>query len=54
MLVPFWASRLQRRKLTGRQISERGGEFLCELAGERVRIAGQAVCYLKGSIFVED
>ncbi len=54
VLVPFWASRLQRRKLTGRQISERGGEFLCELAGERVRIAGQAVCYLKGSIFVED
>jgi len=53
VLVPYWAGRLGRSRLTGRQISPRGGDFRCELAGERVRIGGQAVCYLKGSIFVD-
>jgi PhzF family phenazine biosynthesis protein len=52
-LIPYWARRLGRTKLTGRQISARVGEFRCELAGERVKIAGSAVCYLKGSIFVD-
>ncbi len=52
-LVPYWAERLGRTKLSGRQISARVGEFRCELKGDRVRIAGNAVCYLKGSIFVD-
>jgi len=52
-LMPYWAERLGRTKLTGRQISARVGEFRCELKGDRVRIAGNAVCYLKGSIFVD-
>jgi PhzF family phenazine biosynthesis protein len=53
VLAPYWAARLGRDKLTGRQISRRGGDFRCEIAGDRVKIGGQAVCYLKGSIFVE-
>jgi PhzF family phenazine biosynthesis protein len=52
-LMPYWAARLGRARLTGRQISARVGEFRCELKGDRVAIAGHAVCYLKGSIFVE-
>ena len=52
-LVPYWSARLGRTRLTGRQISRRVGEFRCELKGDRVRIAGNAVCYLKGSIFVD-
>ena len=54
VLMPYWSERLGRRRLVGRQISARGGDFRCELAGNRVRIAGQATCYLKGSIFVDD
>jgi predicted PhzF superfamily epimerase YddE/YHI9 len=54
VLTPFWAARLKRQQLVGRQISRRGGDFRCELAGERVRIGGRAVCYLKGSIVVDD
>ena len=42
-LVPFWASRLGKTSLFARQISNRGGELWCELAGDRVRIGGQAV-----------
>jgi PhzF family phenazine biosynthesis protein len=53
VLTPYWAGRLGRNRLTGRQISQRGGDFRCELAGDRVKIGGQAVCYLKGSIFVD-
>jgi len=52
-LTPYWAKRLGKTTLTGRQISRRVGEFRLELKGDRVRIAGEAVCYLKGSIFVD-
>jgi predicted PhzF superfamily epimerase YddE/YHI9 len=54
VLMPYWSKRLGRQRLVGRQISARGGDFRCELAGNRVRIAGKAACYLKGSIFVDD
>ena len=49
-LVPYWAGRLGRQRLTARQLSARGGELYCELAGERVRIGGRAVTYLTGEI----
>ncbi len=51
-LIPYWASRLGRLKLTARQVSSRGGEFHCELRGERVRMGGEAVTYFEGSINV--
>jgi PhzF family phenazine biosynthesis protein len=54
VLMPYWSKRLGCRQLVARQISQRVGDFRCELVGERVRISGQAVCYLKGSIVVDD
>ena len=51
-LIPFWAQRLGKTKLFGRQISARGGELFCELKGERVKIGGNAVLYLKGEIYI--
>jgi PhzF family phenazine biosynthesis protein len=50
-LTPYWSARLGRKRLTARQVSPRGGELLCENAGARVRISGQAVKYLQGSIY---
>ncbi|MFC6633275.1 PhzF family phenazine biosynthesis protein [Microbulbifer taiwanensis] len=50
LLVPFWAERLDRTRLSARQISARGGELECELVGERVLIRGRAVTYLRGQI----
>lgn len=41
-LVPFWAQKLNKQKLLAHQISERGGELLCELAGDRVILGGRA------------
>ncbi len=53
-LAPFWAARLGRAHLAARQLSPRGGEFRCEVRGERVAIAGRVVPYLEGTIEVPD
>jgi PhzF family phenazine biosynthesis protein len=51
-LTPFWAGRLGKTSLTARQLSRRGGELRCRLAGDRVLISGEAVLYLEGTITV--
>lgn len=51
-LIPFWAERLGKNELTARQISQRGGDLMCKLLGERVAISGDAVTYLIGKIFL--
>ncbi len=48
--TPYWAERLGRTRLHARQISARGGELWCESQGDRTRIAGRAVRYLRGEI----
>ena len=52
-LIPYWAKRLGKNELYARQVSNRGGELFCELRGDRVKIAGNAVLYLKGEIYVD-
>jgi len=51
-LAPYWSQRLGRAELHARQISARGGELRCVDRGERVTVAGRAVCYLRGAITV--
>lgn len=51
-LIPYWAEKLGKNVLFARQISARGGELFCELLGDRVKIAGNAVLYMKGEIYV--
>lgn len=50
VLTPFWAKKLGKKKMTARQISERGGDLLCQLKGKKVRLTGNAVTYLSGQI----
>lgn len=52
-LVPYWAARLAKTRLTAKQLSARGGDLLCEFNGDRVAIAGQVVEYLRGEIETE-
>jgi PhzF family phenazine biosynthesis protein len=52
VLTPYWAKRLGKTKLQARQISARGGELACEDRGERIGIAGRAVLYLEGAIYL--
>jgi len=49
-LIPFWAERLSKKKMTALQLSARGGELSCEYVGERVKIGGKAITYLSGEI----
>jgi PhzF family phenazine biosynthesis protein len=49
-LAPYWAERLGKRTIRAHQVSQRGGELICELAGDRVHIAGHAVLYMEGWI----
>lgn len=51
-LIPYWADKLGKTEMFARQVSARGGELFCELAGNRVKIGGNAVLYLKGEIYV--
>lgn len=52
-LIPYWTGKLGKNELFARQVSARGGELFCEAAGDRVRIGGKAVTYLKGEIYVD-
>jgi len=49
-LAPYWSAMLGRTALRARQLSARGGEVGCELAGDRVLISGTATQYMQGSI----
>ena len=49
-LGPFWSRRLGKNALLARQVSERGGALKVTLAGDRVRLGGQAVTVLRGEI----
>jgi PhzF family phenazine biosynthesis protein len=51
-LAPLWSERLGKEELLARQLSARGGELHCRLAGERVLLAGKGVSYLKGWVTV--
>jgi PhzF family phenazine biosynthesis protein len=51
-LVPLWAKRLGKPKLTARQLSARGGTLICEEQGERVLLKGKVAPYLEGVIRV--
>jgi PhzF family phenazine biosynthesis protein len=52
VLIPYWAKVLNKRELHALQVSKRGGELLCGLANDRVKISGKAVLYLTGSITI--
>lgn len=51
-LTPYWAGKLGKNTLRTKQVSPRGGELRCELSGDRVLIAGEAVTYLVGEILL--
>lgn len=49
-LGPWWAARLGRDDLVGYQASARGGVVRVEVRGDRVRLLGQAVTVLRGTL----
>ncbi len=51
-LIPYWAKKLDKNQLHAYQVSERRGELWCTLKGDRVLMAGKAVTYLRGEIYI--
>jgi PhzF family phenazine biosynthesis protein len=49
-LAPYWAARLGKPQLRARQVSRRGGEITCALAGDRVHIGGKARLVITGTL----
>ena len=52
-LAPYWAKRLNKPKLSARQVSERGGDLVVEISGKRVLITGEAVTVFEGQMAIE-
>ncbi|MBU0696461.1 MAG: PhzF family phenazine biosynthesis protein [Bacteroidetes bacterium] len=50
-LTPYWSKVLDKKVLSAQQLSERLGILKVEDAGDRVKISGTAVVYLKGEIY---
>ncbi len=51
LLTPYWANILGRNSLTAVQGGARTGYLECALAGDRVKISGEAKTYLVGEIY---
>ena len=49
-MAPYWSEKLGRGVLTAHQVSARCGEVICEPDGNRVKLRGQALTYLRGEI----
>ena len=53
-LIPFWSSRLGKRRMQAKQISKRGGMLACELKNERVSIGGKAKTVATREIWIDE
>lgn len=49
-LTPYWANELGKRTMISHYASARGGEIRVRLEGDRVKIGGQAVTVMKGTL----
>lgn len=49
-LTPYWAQKLGKTEMRARQLSARGGRIDVELAGERVKLIGNARTTLRGEL----
>ena len=51
-LTPYWSERLGKKTLRARQLSPRGGELLCEMAGERVHLSGKVLLTMQATLSI--
>lgn len=49
-LCPYWSKKLGKTEMTAYQASARGGVVRVKLAGDRVKLGGQAVTVLRGEL----
>lgn len=49
-LGPYWSKKLGADAMVGYQVSERGGTVRVKIAGDRVKLGGQAVTVMRGRL----
>jgi PhzF family phenazine biosynthesis protein len=49
-LAPYWAKKLDKRILSAKQLSKRGGHIVCEVKTNRVLLSGCAVTFMEAEI----
>lgn len=54
VMMPYWAEKLGRNRLVAEQISVRKGRLECEWLEDRVLIAGKAVKFLEGVLYLPE
>lgn len=52
VLTPFWAARLGRDSFTAHQASQRGGDLVCRLEGDRAWLGGPCVTVVEGTFYL--
>ena len=52
VMVPYWAERLGRDRMTAYQASERGGRLACSLEGDRVVLGGGCLTVIEGTFLL--
>lgn len=51
-LTPYWSRRLGKSRLKARQLSSRGGVLTCEMASDRVRLSGNSILTMQGTLHI--
>ncbi len=49
-LIPYWSKKLNKKAMSAKQVSVRGGEVNCVYLNDRVSISGKAVKYMVGKV----
>ncbi len=52
-LTAYWSPKLNKARLTAKQLSKRTGVVECELKNDRVFLTGQAITYMRGEINID-
>lgn len=51
-IVPYWAGKLGRQEIVAYQASKRGGTLYCRMEGDKVFLAGKAVLFSAGELYL--
>lgn len=51
-IIPYWNERVQKKDWIAYQASPRGGVLYCAMEDERIRMAGHAILFSKGELYL--
>lgn len=52
VLAPYWSTLLDKEEMKAYQASDRGGNLIVRVKGDRTELEGEAVTVLKGNLFI--